>query len=130
MYFFESYRASKRTVQSDPSISFVYDSFKCTWRLSYKILKKKSLLDPYYTTEMDIHIQKAYCKSTRHTEWELTVLFVYYLKCRWSSSHKNTSLFDPHMTPGGQNEKPGSLLHICKICSIISYSINCLLLKM
>ena len=40
MYFFESYRASKRTVQSDPSISFVYDSFKCTWRLSYKILKK------------------------------------------------------------------------------------------
>ena len=50
--------------------------------------KNPSFLDPYLTLGVKIKIQKAFCTSTRHTPSYLRASFVYYLKCRWSSSDK------------------------------------------
>ena len=59
---------------------------------------------------MKIKIQKPYSTSKRYNQSYPIVSFVYYLKCRWSTSDKpyttKKSMFDPHMTQGGKMKIP------------------------
>ena len=86
----------------------------------------------YLTPGMKIKIQKPYCISTRYIHSYPLASFVYYLKCRWSSSEKSymteNVIVRPSYDPRGQNVNFESLLHICITCPIISsivYSWKC-----
>ena len=101
----------------------VTSSLKYTWRSSYKILKTLIISRPFFDPRDEKKNSKAYCTSTRHTQSYLRTSFVYYLKCRWSSSDKSymteNVIVRPWYDPRGKNENSKSLLHICKTCLFI-----------
>ena len=79
--------------------------FTIPWNMYMEFKLQTSFFDPYLTP--GIKTFKNNCISTRYTQSYPIVSFVYYLKCRWSSSYKpyktENGIVRPSYDPRGQN---------------------------